>query len=99
MQTPCSNSIARKATQLKPTGLRCFRQCPAAQRRTLLRSASSNGQSAPAKLPKSTGYLWHELYFWHCAGPWGSFKEFVQPMDHSPEHVETKRRYTLQLPL
>ena len=51
MQTSCSNSIG-KATQLKPTGLRCFRQCPAVQRRTLLRSTRSNGQSAPAKLPK-----------------------------------------------
>lgn len=40
----------------------------------------------------STGYLMHELYLWHCAGPWGNLREFVQPMDHSPEHVETKRR-------
>jgi hypothetical protein len=52
--------------------------------------ASKNGNWHKAS--NSTGYLWHELYFWHCAGPWGNLREFVQPMDHSPEHVETKRR-------
>jgi hypothetical protein len=36
--------------------------------------------------------VWHELSFWHCAGPWGSLHEHVQPIDHSPEHAETKRR-------
>lgn len=55
-------------------------------------ATSSNGNKRHSQQAASTGYLWHELYFWHCAGPWGNMKEFVQPMDHSPEHVETKRR-------
>ena len=54
--------------------------------RLLVAKASNNGQQ------NSTGYLMHELYLWHCAGPWGNLRNFVQPMDHSPEHVETKRR-------
>jgi hypothetical protein len=53
---------------------------------------NGNGAAAHNGEMTSTGYLWHELYFWHCAGPWGNFREHVQPMDHSPEHVETKRR-------
>jgi hypothetical protein len=56
-------------------------------------SSSSNEASKQHSLSLRTGYLWHELYFWHCAGPWGNFQEYVQPMDHSPEHVETKRRW------
>ncbi|KAF8062643.1 histone deacetylase-like amidohydrolase [Scenedesmus sp. PABB004] len=41
--------------------------------------------------PLRTGYLWSELFFWHCPGPWGSLREYVQPMQY-PEHAETKRR-------
>lgn len=59
-------------------------------------ATSTNGNKSPSGQQPSqhaaTGYLWHELYFWHCAGPWGNLREYVQPMDHSPEHVETKRR-------
>jgi hypothetical protein len=47
--------------------------------------------SSGAQADRKTGYLFHELYFWHEPGPWGNLKQYVQPTRH-PEHVETKRR-------
>ncbi|KIY94045.1 histone deacetylase [Monoraphidium neglectum] len=38
-----------------------------------------------------TGYLFHELMFWHDAGHFGSVKRRIQPARHV-EHSETKRR-------
>lgn len=45
----------------------------------------------PETQSKKSGYMYHEHLFWHCAGPWGNFKEHVQPMKY-PENAETKRR-------
>jgi hypothetical protein len=52
--------------------------------------ATPNSSSA-SQADRKTGYLFHELYFWHEPGPWGNLKQYVQPTRH-PEHVETKRR-------
>lgn len=38
-----------------------------------------------------TGYLFHELYFWHDQGHLGSLSRYVQPTQHW-EHPDTKRR-------
>jgi hypothetical protein len=43
------------------------------------------------RLQRLTGYLFHELYFWHHAGPWGNLRQYIQPTRHF-EHTETKRR-------
>lgn len=47
--------------------------------------------AVPAGSNKQSGYMYHELLFWHTAGPWGNLKEHVQPMKY-PENAETKRR-------
>ena len=43
------------------------------------------------RLNRLTGYLYHELMFWHNAGHFGSVKRRIQPSRHV-EHSETKRR-------
>jgi hypothetical protein len=79
---------------------RALHTCPHATGSTSSsRSASSRRVCTKATGPSSsaeqaarkTGYLFHELYFWHEPGPWGNLKQYVQPTRH-PEHVETKRR-------
>jgi hypothetical protein len=54
-------------------------------------AAQHNGMARAARLQRLTGYLFHEMYFWHHAGPWGNLKQHVQPVRHF-EHAETKRR-------
>lgn len=46
---------------------------------------------ATSRINRLTGYLVHELYFWHNAGHMGSVKHHIQPARHL-EHPETKRR-------
>lgn len=58
-------------------------------RRPVCAKATLHGSSGAQD--RKTGYLFHELYFWHEPGPWGNLKNYVQPTRH-PEHVETKRR-------
>lgn len=46
---------------------------------------------AGSRLHRLTGYLYHELMFWHNAGHFGSVKRRIQPARHV-EDSETKRR-------
>lgn len=58
---------------------------------TVTARAAGNGSYTAVPARSMTGYLYHELYFWHCPGPWGNLKQYIQPTRH-PEHTETKRR-------
>eukprot|EP00879_Flechtneria_rotunda_P023178 GHRR01024504.1.p1 GENE.GHRR01024504.1~~GHRR01024504.1.p1 ORF type:complete len:429 (+),score=116.86 GHRR01024504.1:183-1469(+) len=63
----------------------------------LMQASRAGGQTSmstaggSARLARLTGYLYHELYFWHNPGPIGSLQNYLQPVQHF-EHTETKRR-------
>ncbi|KAI8475598.1 MAG: histone deacetylase [Monoraphidium minutum] len=53
--------------------------------------ADRGSMASGSRLNRLTGYLYHELMFWHNAGHFGSVKRRIQPARHV-EHSETKRR-------
>lgn len=50
----------------------------------------------PCPLAPLPGYLWHELYAWHNAGPIANSAKGLQPLLVHFENAETKRRMWVQ---
>ncbi|KAF6262071.1 hypothetical protein COO60DRAFT_1268392 [Scenedesmus sp. NREL 46B-D3] len=90
MQQPRFIKLSRRTlhtcpqTSVSTSSSRC-----ASSRHAWTRATSNSSPATEAR--HKTGYLFHELYFWHEPGPWGNLKQYVQPTRH-PEHAETKRR-------
>lgn len=53
--------------------------------------ATADASSGPSSSGKGTGYLFHELYFWHNPGYIQGLSQYMEPFQHF-ENVDTKRR-------